>query len=84
VLIGDYFCDEQRSQSSHALMMGVTMMASTRRGATFTHGQVGSWLTEVGFEAVRCIEPIGFQEVFVGARPPAATTTTTTTNGDLT
>ena len=84
VQIGDYFCDEQRSQSSHALMMGVTMMASTRRGATFTHGQVGSWLTEVGFEAVRCIEPIGFQEVFVGARPHAATTTTTTTNGDLT
>lgn len=74
VLIGDYFCDEQRSQAGHALMMGVTMMASTRRGGTFTHGQIGSWLTEAGFEAVRCIEPIGFQDVFVGVEPPAAMT----------
>ncbi|WP_040492580.1 methyltransferase family protein [Ilumatobacter nonamiensis] len=72
VLIGDYFCDEQRSQAGHALMMGVTMMASTRRGRTFTHGQIGAWLTDAGFEAVRCIEPIGFQEVFVGVRPSAA------------
>ncbi|MGA9279510.1 methyltransferase family protein [Ilumatobacter sp.] len=72
ILIGDYFCDEQRSQAGHALMMGVTMMASTRRGRTFTHGQVGAWLTDAGFEAVRCIEPIGFQEVFVGVRPTSA------------
>ena len=70
VLIGDYFVDDQRSLASHALMMGVTMMASTRRGATFTHDQVASWLREAGFEAVRSIEPIGFQTVFVGARPP--------------
>ncbi|MEP1123300.1 MAG: class I SAM-dependent methyltransferase [Ilumatobacter sp.] len=70
LLVGDYFCDEQRSQAAHALMMGVTMMASTRRGATFTHGQVGRWLTDTGFEAVRCIEPIGFQEVFVATKPP--------------
>lgn len=76
VLIGDYFCDEQRSQAGHALMMGVTMMASTRRGGTFTHGQVGEWLTDIGFEAVRCIEPIGFQEVVVGVRSPSTSTST--------
>jgi len=80
LLIGDYFCDEQRSQASHALMMGVTMMASTRRGATHTHGQIGAWLREAGFDAIRIIEPIGFQEVFVASRPnrptPARSTPT--------
>lgn len=75
VLIGDYFADEQRSQAGHALMMGVTMMASTRRGAVFTHGQVGEWLVEAGFEAVRMIEPIGFQEVVVATRPTISTGT---------
>ncbi|MFK8024212.1 MAG: methyltransferase dimerization domain-containing protein [Ilumatobacter sp.] len=76
VLIGDYYVDEQRSLASHALMMGVTMMASTRKGATHTHGQMGSWLREAGFEAVRVIEPIGFQEVFVASRPNPPTPTT--------
>jgi len=75
LLIGDYFVDEQRSQAAHALMMGVTMMASTRNGATHTHGQIGSWLRETGFEAIRVIEPIGFQEVFVASRPNPRTST---------
>lgn len=68
IVLGDYFADLQRSQARHALMMGVTMMASTRRGAVFTHGEVAGWMTEAGFEAIRLIEPIGFQEVLVGAR----------------
>ena len=69
LLIGDYFCDEARSQARHALMMGVTMMASTRHGATFTHGDIHSWLSADGFERVHCIEPIGFQSVFVATKP---------------
>lgn len=74
VLLGDYFCDDNRSAASHSLMMGVTMMASTRRGATFTSGEVAEWLTNAGFEAVRLIEPIGFQHVFVATRPEGAHT----------
>lgn len=69
LVLGDYFADRQRSLASHALMMGVTMMASTRQGTVFTHGQVSSWMTDAGFESVRLIEPIGFQEVLVGTRP---------------
>ena len=72
LLLSDYFCDDNRSQASHALMMGVTMMASTRQGATFTFGQVGSWLDAAGFEAIRLIEPIGFQHVFVATKPQGA------------
>ncbi len=69
LLLGDYFCDEERSQADHALMMGVTMMASTRVGATFTFGQVNGWLDAAGFDDVRVIEPIGFQHVFVATKP---------------
>ncbi|MEM9042548.1 MAG: methyltransferase [Actinomycetota bacterium] len=68
ILIGDYFCDRSRSLAAHSLMMGVTMMASTRVGRTFTADEVGDWLTAAGFEAVRIIEPIGFQQVIVGTR----------------
>jgi len=73
LLLSDYFCDRSRSMAAHALMMGVTMMASTRKGATFSHGQVAEMLRTAGFEAVRLIEPIGFQELFVATRPPHAT-----------
>lgn len=69
VLLSDYFVDRQRSLAAHALMMGVTMMASTRQGAAFTYGQVADWLRAAGFEAARLIEPIGFQELFVATRP---------------
>lgn len=69
LLLGDYFCDEDRSIAHHALMMGVTMMASTRVGATFTFGQVDRWLDSAGFDGIRVIEPIGFQHVFVATKP---------------
>ncbi|MEM8620803.1 MAG: methyltransferase [Actinomycetota bacterium] len=70
VVIGDYFTDARRSAANpHALMMGVTMMASTERGATFSHDDVATWLRAAGCENVRIIEPIGFQQVLVGDRP---------------
>ncbi len=69
VVVSDYFCDRQRSQAPHALMMGVTMMASTRHGATFTYGECADWLRDAGFEALRLVEPIGFQQMFVASRP---------------
>jgi SAM-dependent methyltransferase len=69
VLLSDYFCDRQRQAAGHALMMGVTMMASTRHGGTFTYGEVSGDLRSAGFEHVRLIEPIGFQELFVATKP---------------
>ena len=70
VVLSDYFADRQRSLAGHALMMGVTMMASTVHGEAFTYGDVADRLRLVGFEAVRLIEPIGFQEAFVASKPP--------------
>ena len=44
LLLSDYFVDRQRAQASHALMMGVTMMASTRAGRTMSYGEVFDFL----------------------------------------
>lgn len=70
LLLSDYFVDRQRSQAGHALMMGVTMMANTRAGRTLSYGDVYALLDAAGFERIRLIEPIGFQELFVATRPP--------------
>jgi SAM-dependent methyltransferase len=68
LLLSDYFVDRQRSLASHALMMGVTMMASTRQGLGLNYGDVAATLRDTGFEGVRLIEPIGYQQLFVATR----------------
>lgn len=73
LILSDYFADRERTQAAHALMMGVTMMASTRRGGVFTHGTVSEWMSAAGFVEIRLIEPIGHQEVFVATKPRGAT-----------
>jgi SAM-dependent methyltransferase len=70
LVISDYFVDRQRSLAAHALMMGVTMMASTRRGVGLGYGDVDDILRSTGFEAVRIVEPIGYQQLFVATRRP--------------
>jgi SAM-dependent methyltransferase len=69
LLVGDYFVDRERSQNPHALMMGVTMMASTRHGRTRTVAEHVAWVQAAGFGHTRLIEPIGFQEVLVARKP---------------
>lgn len=66
ILVSDYFADRQRAHEPHALMMGVTMMANTRHGRVLRYADLAAWLREAGFEALRLIEPIGFQQVAVG------------------
>ncbi len=74
VLVGDYFADRQRAHDPHALTMGVTMMASTRHGRVLRYDDLADWLRAAGFEALRLVEPIGFQQVAVAtlATPSAA------------
>lgn len=67
LLLADYFVDPERR--SPAVLMGATMMASTVRGLTFTHGEVSGWLAQAGFADIRLIEPIGFQQVFTARKP---------------
>jgi len=69
LLLSDYFPDNTRTYNPFGVLMGVTMMAATERGFTFTHEQFVTWMREAGFEAVRLIEPIGFQQVYVATKP---------------
>ena len=69
VLVSDYFVGPERRTTPHAAFMGTTMVASTRHGSTFTYGEFAGWLTDAGFERLRLVEPIAFQQVLVGVRP---------------
>lgn len=70
VVLADYFADQLKA-NPHAVLMGLTMMASTINGFPIASAQAAAWLSEAGFEAVRLIEPIGFQLAYVAAKPRA-------------
>ena len=70
VVLADYFVDQLKA-NPHAVLMGLTMMASTVNGFPIASAQAAAWLSEAGFEAVRLIEPIGFQLAYVAAKPRA-------------
>ncbi len=68
VVLADYFVDQLKA-NPHAVLMGLTMMTSTVNGFPIASRQAAAWLADAGFEAVRLIEPIGFQFAYVAAKP---------------
>ena len=71
VIVADYFQDPERKLNPHAVLMGVTMMANTLNGLTFTTDEFGRWLRGAGFSELRLIEPIGFQQCIIATKPLA-------------
>lgn len=69
VIVSDYFRDNTRKFNPFGVLMGVTMVAATRQGHTFTNRQVTDWLREIGFESIRLVEPIGFNQMYVASKP---------------
>jgi len=69
LLLADYFPDNTRTFNPFGVLMGVTMMASTARGFTFTNEQFVEWMRDAGFVSIRMIEPIGFNNVYVARKP---------------
>jgi SAM-dependent methyltransferase len=69
LIVADYFCDDTRKATPFSVLMGVTMLAATERGYTFTYAEVSGWLREAGLESIRLLEPIGFQQAFVATAP---------------
>lgn len=69
LILADYFCDIDRKLNPHGVLMGATMMASTLNGNAFTARQYSEWIRAAGFESIRLIEPIGFQQQFVATKP---------------
>ncbi|MCE9623287.1 MAG: methyltransferase domain-containing protein [Actinomycetia bacterium] len=69
LLLADYFAGHERKHNPFGVQMGLTMLANTLRGGMLTNEQVCGWLRESGFQAIRLIEPIGFNYVYVASRP---------------
>ena len=72
LVLADYFVDPERKMNPHAVLMAATMMASTVHGNGFTTDAYAGWVRAAGFEAVRLIEPIGFQQQLVASKPRTA------------
>ena len=72
VLLADYFVDTERKGNPHGVLMGMTMMTSTVSGFPIGHEMATGWLRGAGFKAIRLLEPIGFQFVYVGTKPAPA------------
>ena len=73
LVLADYFVDPERKLDPHAVLMAATMMASTVHGNGYTTDAYASWIRAAGFEAVRLIEPIGFQRQLVASKPIGST-----------
>ena len=69
LVLADYFIGPNHKTNPHAVLMGMTMMASTVNGFGITTTAATGWLRHAGFEAVRLIEPIGFQFAYVASKP---------------
>lgn len=69
LLLADYFIDIERKFNPHGVLMGMTMMTSTKKGFPITNEQATTWLREAGFNSLRLIEPIGFQFLYVATKP---------------
>ena len=69
LVLTDYFADNDRKFNPFGVQMGMTMLANTQRGGRLTHAQVTGWLHDAGFTAIRLVEPIGFNQVYVATAP---------------
>ncbi len=68
LLVADYFADNERRLNAFAVQMGMTMLANTAHGCILTHEQMHNWLTACELEAIRMLEPIGFNMVYVASK----------------
>jgi ubiquinone/menaquinone biosynthesis C-methylase UbiE len=68
LLVADYFADNDRKLNAFGVQMGMTMLANTERGRILTHEQMHAWLAAEDLEAIRLVEPIGFNLVYVASK----------------
>lgn len=69
VVIADYFRSADDRGPLPALLLGVTMVANTRSGSVYRHGDVAEWLVEAGFEHIRTVESVKRSHVLVAEKP---------------
>ncbi len=72
LLLADYVVDDERRSNLTALLLGVTMMANTIAGRTFTESRHREWLADAGFTGVELLQPLPNAQVFLARRGGAA------------
>ena len=68
LIVADYFADNERKLNPFGVQMGMTMLANTKRGRVLTHANMCQWLYAQPLEAIRLLEPIGFNFVYVATK----------------
>lgn len=68
MVVADYFVDDDRRESITPRMMGVTMLANTTSGGTFTYGEFRDWLHDASLRDVELLRVGAFTEVLVATK----------------
>jgi 2-polyprenyl-3-methyl-5-hydroxy-6-metoxy-1,4-benzoquinol methylase len=68
LVVADYARGATRTSHPFAALMGITLVASTRNGTTFTGPELVAWIGEAGFTDIRFHEPIGGQFAYTAQR----------------
>jgi SAM-dependent methyltransferase len=58
LLVADYLLDDDLRGPAQAQLLGITMVASTERGGTFTRSQACGWLTSAGLDVEQLASPL--------------------------
>jgi len=53
VLVNDFFLNDEKTSPEFAALFGVNMLVSTRKGRTYSNGEVKSALESAGFGQIR-------------------------------
>jgi SAM-dependent methyltransferase len=69
IAVAEFLVDEGRTSPLRGLIFAVNMLVNTDRGDTFTLGEIGGWLTEVGFTNVRTVETSGPSPLILADKP---------------
>ncbi|HVX22674.1 MAG TPA: methyltransferase [Acidimicrobiales bacterium] len=71
LVLAEYLLDDDLTGPTQAQMLGVTMVASTDRGGTFTHRQARAWLEGAGLVVEDEVTPVPPTNLVVARRPGA-------------
>lgn len=69
LVVTEYLLDDDLSGPAQAQLLGTTMVASTERGATFTHAEVRRWVTDAGLVVEHDGIPVPPTAVVLARRP---------------
>lgn len=69
IAIADFLVNEDRTGPPMALIWAVNMLVQTEEGDTFSFGEIGRWLRDVGFENPRLLENPGPSPLILANKP---------------